>query len=40
MGLLDAGIDILTGLKKGFSDDPFDSGLRFEDYVDSMMKGS
>jgi hypothetical protein len=33
MGLLDAGIDLLKGIKELISDEPFDVGLRFEKYV-------
>ena len=33
MGFLDAGIDLLKGIKEFISDEPFDSGLRFENYV-------
>jgi hypothetical protein len=33
MGILDAGIDLLKNIKEFISDEPFDSGLRFEKYV-------
>ncbi len=33
MGILDAGIDLLKGIKEFISDEPFDIGLRFEKYV-------
>lgn len=33
MGILDAGIEILKGIKGFISDEPFDVGLRFEKYV-------
>ncbi|MCZ7381446.1 MAG: hypothetical protein O8C64_07765 [Candidatus Methanoperedens sp.] len=36
MGILDAGIDLLKGLKEIFSDEPFDVGLRFENYVQDL----
>jgi hypothetical protein len=36
MGLLDKGIDILERIKYNISDDPFVSGLRFEDYVNDL----
>ncbi len=36
MGILDAGIDFLKGIKYEFSDEPFMVGLRFEDYVSDL----
>jgi len=36
MGLIDKGIKILESIKYEFSDDPFVSGLRFEDYVNDL----
>jgi hypothetical protein len=36
MGILDAGIDILKGIKYEFSDEPFMVGLRFEDYISDL----
>ncbi len=36
MGILDAGIDLLKGIKYEFSDEPFIVGLRFEDYVSDL----
>lgn len=36
MGILDAGIDLLKGIKYEFSDEPFMVGLRFEDYVSDL----
>ncbi|WAM22583.1 MAG: hypothetical protein OI715_00385 (plasmid) [Candidatus Methanoperedens sp.] len=33
MGILDAGIDLLKGIKYTFSEEPFMVGLRFENYV-------
>jgi hypothetical protein len=33
MGIIDAGIDILKGIKYTFSEEPFMVGLRFENYV-------
>jgi hypothetical protein len=36
MGILDAGIDLLKGIKYTFSEEPFMVGLRFEDYVSDL----
>jgi len=36
MGILDAGIDFLKGIKDLVSDEPFDVGLRFENYVQDL----
>ncbi len=36
MGILDAGIDLLKGIKDLVSDEPFDVGLRFENYVQDL----
>ncbi len=36
MGILDAGIDFLKGIKDFVSDEPFDVGLRFENYVQDL----
>ncbi len=36
MGILDAGIDLLKGIKDLVSDEPFDVGLRFEKYVQDL----
>lgn len=36
MGILDAGIDLLKGIKYTFSEEPFMVGLRFENYVSDL----